>query len=76
VTKGFPEVQDRGLQGVKTGSSSQWQTSESIFEHEDIIQKRESLINESVGIALVGENGGVMGVRLGINKLQVETQSR
>ena len=28
--------------GVKTGSSSQWQKSESIFEHKDIIQKQES----------------------------------
>src|SRR5882724_8627829 len=32
-----------------------------------------SLIYESAGIALVGENGGAMGVRLGINKMQVET---
>ena len=32
-----------------------------------------SLIYESVGIALVRENGGAMGVRSGINKMQVET---
>ena len=29
----------------------------------------ESLIYKSMGIALVGENGGVMGARLGINKM-------
>jgi len=45
-----------------------------IFEHEDIIQK-ESLIYESAGIALVGENGGAMGARLRINKMWAETQS-
>jgi len=33
-----------------------------------IAYKNKSLIYESTGIALVGENGGVIGVRLGINK--------
>jgi len=28
-----------------------------------------------MGIALVRENGGAMGARLGINKMQAETQS-
>ena len=41
-----------------------------------ISYKTRSLIYESMGIALVGENGGVMGSRSGINKMQVETQSR
>ena len=41
-----------------------------------IAYKNKSLIYESTGIALVGENGDAMGVRLGINKLWVETQSR
>ena len=39
-------------------------------------KKKVCLIYESMGIALVGENGGAMGVRSGINKMQVETQSR
>ena len=37
-----------------------------------ISYKEESLIYESTGIALVGENGGVIDVRLGINKVRVE----
>jgi len=41
-----------------------------------ILYKNKSLIYESTGIALVGENGGVMGARSGINKMWVETQSR
>jgi len=41
-----------------------------------ISYKKESHIYESTGIALVGENGGAIDVRLGINKMQVETQSR
>ena len=39
---GSPE--QRGLQGIKMGSSSQWQDSKSIFEHEYIIQNWESYI--------------------------------
>ena len=39
-----------------------------MFKHEDIIQE-ESLIYKSMGIALVGENGGAMGARSGINKM-------
>ena len=39
-----------------------------------ISYKTRSLIYESTGIALVGENGGAMGVRSGINKMQAETQ--
>jgi len=34
-----------------------------------ISYKIKSLIYESVVIALVGENGGVIGVRVGINKV-------
>jgi len=41
-----------------------------------ILYKIRSLEYESTGIVLVRENGGAMGVRLGINKMQVETQSR
>ena len=41
-----------------------------------ISYKKEGLIFESMGIALFGENGGVVGVRSGINKMQVETQPR
>ena len=41
-----------------------------------ISYKIESLIYESAVIALVGENGGAICVRTGINKVQVETQSR
>jgi len=41
-----------------------------------ISYKTRSLIYKSMGIALFGENGGVMGARSGINKMQVETQSR
>jgi len=66
---GSPE--QRGLWGIKMGLSSQWQKSKLIFEHEDIIQT-ESLIYESMGIALVGENGGVIDARSGINKVWVE----
>ena len=39
-----------------------------------ISYKKECLIYESMSIALVGENGGAMGVGLGINKMQTETQ--
>jgi len=39
-------------------------------------KKRGSYIYESMSIALVRENRGAMGARLGINKMQVETQSR
>ena len=39
-----------------------------------ILYKNKSLIYKSTGIALVGENGGEIGVRSGINKMQVETQ--
>jgi len=39
-----------------------------------ISYKKESLIYESPGLALVRENGGAMGARLGINKMQMETQ--
>ena len=42
------------------GLSGQWQKSELIFEHKDIVQNK-SLIYVSMGIALVGENGGVIG---------------
>ena len=41
-----------------------------------ISYKNKSLIYKSAVIALVGENRGVIGVRMGINKVQVETQSR
>jgi len=41
-----------------------------------ISYKTRSLIYKSMGIALFGENGGAMGARSGINKMQVETQSR
>jgi len=41
-----------------------------------ISYKFKGLIYESVVIALVRENGGVIGVRTGINKVQVETQTR
>ena len=41
-----------------------------------ISYKIESLIYESAVIALVREIGGAIGVRMGINKVQVETQSR
>ena len=41
-----------------------------------ISYRKESLKYESMGIALVGENGGVMGARSGIKKMWVETQSR
>jgi len=41
-----------------------------------ISYKRVCLIYKSAGIALVRENGGAMGVRLGINKMRVETQLR
>ena len=34
-----------------------------------ILYKNKSLIYESTGIALVRENGGAIGVRLGINKV-------
>jgi len=37
------------------------------------ITKNKSLIYESMGIALVGENRGAIGARSGINKVQVET---
>ena len=40
----------------------------SIFEMSNIYMNG-SLIYESVGIALVGENGGAMGARLGIAKM-------
>ena len=39
-----------------------------------ISYKNLSLIYGSMGIALVGENGGVMCVRSGINKMWAETQ--
>ena len=35
-----------------------------------------SLIYESMGISLIRENEGAIGVRSGINKVQVKTQSR
>ena len=38
-----------------------------------ISYKNKILIYESTGIALVRENGGVIGARSGINKVQVET---
>ena len=38
-----------------------------------ISYKIKSLIYESAVIALVGENRGAIGARLGINKVQVET---
>jgi len=38
-----------------------------------MLYKNKSLIYKSMGIALVRENGGVIGVRLGINKMRVET---
>ena len=38
----------------------------------NISYKGESLIYKSTGIALVGENGGAIGVRLGINKMWEE----
>jgi len=41
-----------------------------------ILYKNKSLIYESMSKELVRENGGAMGARLGINKMQVETQSR
>ena len=37
-----------------------------------ISYKTRSLIYKSMGIALVGENGGVIDVRVGINRVQVE----
>ena len=40
-----------------------------------ISYKTKSLIYKSMCIALVRENGGAMGVRLGINKMWAETQS-
>ena len=40
-----------------------------------IAYRNKSVIYKSMGIALVGENRGVMGVRSGINKMWVETQS-
>ena len=41
-----------------------------------ISYKNKSLIYEPVVIALVGENRGVIDARSGINKVQVETQSK
>ena len=41
-----------------------------------ISYKTKSPIYKSMGIALVGENGDVMGARSEINKMWVETQSR
>ena len=38
------------------------------------ISYKQSLIYESMGIALVRENGGAIDVRLGINKMQAEAQ--
>ena len=38
-----------------------------------ISYKIKSLIYESAVIALVRENGGAIGARLGINQMQVET---
>jgi len=39
-----------------------------------IAYKNQSLIYGSMDIALVGGNGGAMGVRSGINMMQAETQ--
>jgi len=39
------------------------------IEYKDIVQKIQVLYMKSVGIALVGENGGVIGLRSGINKM-------
>ena len=75
--KGFPEVQNRG---VCRWSRWGWvvnDRNQSWYSNMKISYKTGSLIYKSTGIALVRENGGamgVMGVRLGINKMQVETQ--
>ena len=47
---------------------------QSRYSNMKISYKTRSLIYESMGIALVGENGGAMGVRSGINKMKMETQ--
>jgi len=66
--------QKHGNQGLEVGNRDiKWTMFlKSIFEMLNTYMNG-SLIYESVSIALVRENGGAMGVRSGINKMQVET---
>ena len=75
--KGFLEVQNREVCGGK----SRWgrvvnDRNQSRYSNINISYKTKSLIYKSMGIALVGENGGAMGATSGINKMRGETQSR
>jgi len=75
--KGF--FQKSGTEGF--AGKSRWgrvvnDRNQSRYSNINISYKTKSLIYKSMGIALVGENGGAMGATSGINKMRVETQSR
>ena len=68
--KGFLEVWNRGFVGGQEQGPVVNDRNQSQYSN----MKISSLIYESTGIALVRENRGVIDVRSGINKVQVETQ--
>jgi len=68
--KGFVEVWNRGglCRGSRQGQVVN-DRNQSQYSNIKISYKTKSLIYKSTGIALIGENGGAIGVRLGINKV-------
>jgi len=74
--KCFPEVWNRVFcRGSRWGQVVN-DRNQSQYSKMKISYKNKSLIYESMGIPLVGEYRGAMCVRLGINKMWVEKQSR
>jgi len=71
--KGFLEVQNRGgLCGGSIWGQVVNDRNQSQYSNIKISYKTKSLIYKSTGIALIGENGGAIGVRSGMNKMWVE----